>query len=139
MSLVNTVTFTDAEGAVREWARAQSDLNSAVNGRVFFGVPDGTPPFPLITVRRIGGTPQEGEAPLDDARISFDVWAKTKAQAAQIAAILISAAHNMTPNTPMGASAVGYGAVCLLNLWSPDPDTDTPRYVIDIQFTLRAA
>ena len=131
------VVFVDVEGAVRTWARANARIVAQVAARSFFGVPDGGQ-LPLLTLRRVGGAPDAGEAPVDVALISFECWGRTKQEAAAVAAALKSAAESVAAGTPMGADVICYGASVELELWLPDPKTDRPRYVVDVAFTVKA-
>lgn len=136
----NAKVLVDAEGAVRAWARANSAIAAAFTGGIYFGPPEGTVTFPLVRVQRIGGGPVPGDTPLDDAAMSFLVWGSAKAQAATAAMVLVSEIESMPCGTAMGSGAVGLGArVTLGPVWSPDPDTDRPRYIVDGSFSIRAA
>jgi hypothetical protein len=134
---VTTKRFADVEGRVRAWARANAFVVAEVGTRTFFGFPDGAD-LPLLTLRRVGGGTDDGEAPIDSARISFECWGRTKQEAAAAAAAVKSAAESLPAGTPMGADAICYGASVELDLWLPEPKTDRPRYVVDVVFTVRA-
>lgn len=147
MSTMLPQTFLDAEGAVRTWARAHAGIDAIVDGRVFFGVPEKTTAgsWPMLVLRRVAGAPEPSIPPIDRAVIQFDCWgapAKSlarKAQAASLAAAVVTAARELTAGTDMG-DAVGMGAdVDLGPVWLPDPETDQARYVVDVAFYLRAA
>lgn len=138
------LVFTDVEGAVKAWAIAHADINAATSGRVFFGVPssidfNSTANFPFITIYRSGGSPKAGPTPLDIARITFDCWGSTKAQAASVATVVVDAVEKLSAGTQMGASARTVGAETRLILWRPDPATNAKRYVVDADFTVRSA
>jgi hypothetical protein len=135
----NAIVLADAEGAVRAWARANAAIAAAFTGGIYFGPPEGTVMFPLVRLQRVGGGPVPGDTPLDDAAISFLVWGSSKAQAAAAVMVLASEVQSMTCGTAMGSGAVGLGArVTLGPVWSPDPDTDRPRYLLDANFSIRA-
>lgn len=124
------MTFPDAEGAVLDWLLEHPRMIAAGNKGVWFGVPSGTPPKPFITLARVGGGPVNGEIPLDQARISFSVWAGSKIAAASVAGVLVEVLHAMR-TTPLREDAVGRGASDISVLWLPDPETKTPRYMVD--------
>jgi hypothetical protein len=135
----NTKTLVDAEGAVRAWARANTAIAAAFTGGIYFGPPEGSVTFPLVRLQRVGGGPVSGDTPLDDAAISFLVWGSNKAQAAAAVMVLASEVESFLCGTAMGSGAVGLGArVTLGPVWSSDPDTDRPRYVLDCSFSIRA-
>lgn len=136
----NPKVLVDAEGAVRAWARANTAIAAAFTGGIYFGPPEGTVTFPLVRLQRIGGGPVPGDTPIDEAVISWLVWGTNKAQAAAAAMTLVSQIESMLCGTAMGAGAVGLGArVTLGPVFSPDPDTDRPRYIVDSAFVVRAA
>lgn len=111
-------TFVDIEPALREWAR---DHVPSVNRRVFFGF-NASAPFPQIVLFRVFG-------PDDRALIQWDVWAEAKAQAAEIAAELATAADAIGRYTHDGVLL--HGAVVESVRWQPDDESDQPRYVVD--------
>lgn len=132
-------TFADVEGGLRTWFRAQSDITSVVSSRVFFGVPDGVT-FPIITLQRIGGGPQRGEAPLDDALIQIDCWGGigNKAQAWAVTAAVLAVLESMTPQE-LASGVYGYGASVDSVNFFPDPSDGRSRYVVTATVTVRSA
>lgn len=132
-----TIVFTDVEGAVREWLRAHPLLTpllgSGNNARIFFGIPTGIS-FPFVTVSRVGGGPHEGLAPLDVARLSFEVWGSTKKTAQDVVVALTSAVEQLETE-PLNASVKGEGAHVDMILWRPDPTDGRPRYIVDVTIT----
>lgn len=136
---MTVIALPDVEGALRSWLRSQSEISAVVSTRVFFGVPDDTA-FPLISLFRLGGTDQTGEAPLDDALIQFDCWGgiKNKAQAFQVANAVRGVLRAMTPQL-LTPEVYGYGASPSAPFWSPDPEDDRARYVVTASVTARAA
>lgn len=125
-------TFTDCENEVRVWLRGLA--LTGVGTRVFFDVPDGTPTYPLITVARIGGGAQRGEAPLEDPRLSFQVWAKTKLEAANAALDLANALRE-AQSVLLLEHTYAYGFEDITILWLPDATSGLPRYVVDCVLT----
>lgn len=118
-------TWVDVEDAVRAWARAAlPDLD----GRVFFGASNAAA-LPQVVLSRVGG-------PDGRCLVQFDVWAKPKAAAAQLAASLATAVDGL------GRYAHGttllHGARVEGVRWLPDEESDTPRYVVEATFTASA-
>lgn len=118
-------TWVDVEDAVRAWARGALP---AIDGRVFFGASNDAA-MPQVVLSRIGG-------PDGRCLIQFDVWAKTKAAAAQVAASLATAIDALGRYTHdqtllLGARVEGVR-------WLPDEESDTPRYVVEATFTASA-
>ena len=111
--------FVDVEGAVRAWAREALDTD-----RVFFG-PVSSQGSQIVLFRIAG--------PDDRCLIQFDVWASTKAGAAELAAELATAADAMSRYEHEGVLL--HGASVLSSRWQPDFESDTPRYIVEAVFT----
>lgn len=125
--------FTDAEAAVRTWLRQElTDLD----GRVFFAIPDGSPTFPLITVGRLGGGPQIGEAELEDVRLECQVWAKNKKTAVDVVRALTSLVFTAA-DVALDPEVWCYGFTVDSVTWAPDPSVKLSRYVVDLTATVR--
>lgn len=110
--VAETHTAVDVEKAVRHWARAQGFT-------AFFGATDN---MPQVVIQRVGGTDEQ-------ARIQFDCWADYKAPAASLAADLASALTGLSSYDHDGVRL--HGADWQATRWLPDPESDTPRYVVD--------
>lgn len=138
-------TFVAADLAARDWARSNALISAVAGTRIYLEVPKdyrqftkdlksdiaatrtaAQAKFPFISVSRIGGAPPSEGTPLDDARISFQCWGASGAQASQLAAALVSAVYARS------------SAVVLSQLYRPDTDSDLPRYVVDVLFKVRA-
>ena len=139
--IAGEMVAADIELAVWKWAKADSSVSASVNGQIHFEVPGKTPPLPLITLYRIGGAAQYGEALIDDAGISFSCWGKPndKASTARVAAVLRTAAFNLyraPAQILLGSTLVTlHGAQVGGALWIPDPETGGARHVVDVVFT----
>lgn len=111
----------DVEITVRTWARAALPQ---LTGRVFFAG-EGKALFPQIALFRVSGVDSE-------ALIQFDVWARTKAQAAQVAADLASAADAVSG---FRANGVQLKSTRVEGIdWLPDQESNMPRYVVQVTF-----
>jgi hypothetical protein len=135
------MSYPDVEGAVRDYLRAQG----VCDGRVYFGVPDGTPTYPLATVQRVGGGDDTSEAPLDLALIQITVWGRQdarqhtdKAEARTEANAVRDALYGIRRATALTASVIAYGAAIESDLWAPDP-SDRGRYILTALIPARAA
>jgi hypothetical protein len=131
----------DVEGAVRDYLRDQD----VCDGRVYFGVPTGSPTYPLATVQRVGGGDDPSEAPIDQALIQIDVWGRVdaaghtdKAEARTAADAVRAALHAIRGATALSETCTAYGAAVEADLWAPDP-TDRGRYSITALVTARTA
>jgi hypothetical protein len=143
--------WPDVEGGLRDYLRDQADVAALVDRRVFFGIPD-RPTFPLVTVRRVGGTDDTSDAPLDRALVQIDCWGRlfndtnpgkaAHGDLAQTSALRLAvrkALRLITSQTPLNANVVAYGAVVQSDPFLPDPDNDRPRYAVTALVTARAA
>jgi len=100
------------------------------NKHAYFAVPAGDkPPSPMIIVSRLGGAPQVGEAPLDNGRIEFAVWADTKHASSQVELALCAALFDMATEQ-LDAGVVGHGAQIESRVWLPDPGSTLGRYLV---------
>lgn len=130
--------YPDAEGAARSWLRSLVSLLSlGVKTNFSF---NNTADVPQVVVRQVAGAPDVGESPFYISRLQHDCWAAKKADARLIADTLVGEAESLKSGAAMGTGAVALGASCVMGpLWSPDPVDQRPRYIVDIQYTLRAA
>lgn len=136
---MTTAVFADVEGAVRTWLRTVPVVTALVSTRVWFAVPEDSPTYPLVALSRVGGSPQGPETPVDDARLQFDCFGRTKAEAAAVAYAVCGAVHTLRAGTALDSTAVALsGQVVLGPLFSPDPDDNSPRYIVDAVITIRA-
>jgi len=114
-------TWVDIENAIREWTR---DSIPTVARRVFFSA-NTSVTEPQIVIQRIAG-------PDDACRIQFDVWSRTKADAARIQGLLCTAIDALASYVFDGILL--HGAVVESVIWQPDPANNYPRYIIDATF-----
>ena len=134
----------DVEGAVRTWLRAQTGIQAVVVQRVFFGVPRNVSEsdFPMITVARVGGGDDLGEAPVDRALIQLSCWGTIdanknpiKSSATAVVNAVRSAVRGVRGRTSLTAGVVAFGLNVESVVWLPDPENDRPRYVITVDVT----
>lgn len=131
--------WPDIEAGLRTWLKLQPAIIAAVGSKVFFGIPDPrNPSFPLIAISRVGGGPQLGEAPLDDAIIQFDCWGSNKGSACQVSLALIGVLDELESNQ-MGSDAFGYGVNVESSVGIPDSGSKTYRYSVTGIVTARAS
>jgi hypothetical protein len=130
-------TIPDTEGAMRTWLRAQSNITALVGNRVFLGgIPQQTA-FPLIVLHQIGGADDESEAPVDNAVITFQCWAATKASASAVTRALRASLQSIRGATDLDANTRCFGAFVDLTLWQPDPSAtiNNARYIVTARVT----
>lgn len=123
--VAEALAWVDVESAVRQWAR---DVLPDVERRVFFEPNEKTDATgkAQVVLFRISGRDEA-------ALIQLDVWARSKAQAAEIAAALASAAEELSRYAHGGALLLG--AYVESVRWQPDEESGRPRYVVEITFT----
>lgn len=122
----------DAELLVVNRLRATAEVTALVGTRVYTQIP-ATPTYPLIRVTRIGGVPAIRQH-LDVARIQIDAWGATQYQARTVAATAQAAIHAATGTHATGVVSNVEDDLGLT--WSPDPDTDQPRYVFAVAISI---
>lgn len=128
-----TITLIDIEGAMKTWLKTQTPVTALVATRVFMGVPlEAT--FPLVSVRRIGGGTQGGDAPIDDGLVQIDCWGNSKSQAWALTKAVVEALFAMSEQS-LDGSTRGHGASGITWNFFPDPKTDRARYVITVSIT----
>jgi hypothetical protein len=129
----------DIEGAVRDALRADAAVSALVGQRVHFGVPS-SPEWPLITVQRVGGGDDPGDAPIDRPLVQIDCYGaeRNKTQARAIADAVRDWARSIRRATDLNAEVAAYGIDVESDLWAPDA-ADRPRYVITASVMSRAA
>jgi len=95
-----------------------------------------SPTYPLATVVRIGGPPEEPRW-LDKATLQLDVWGDTKAEARDKAATALASLLDMTGLVNTGTvTGVVTGVRVPQGLrWFPDPITEKPRYSCTVEVT----
>lgn len=132
--------YPDTEALVKTWLAGTpvADLvRRPDNGLNIFEAMPLSSPLPAVVLSRVGGAPdRNSDVPVDIARISFDCWAATRAQARQIAGALASAAVNLSEHGGYeSGTARLYVAEIVGWVWLPDPQADMPRYIVDALFT----
>lgn len=128
----------DIEGGVRTHLRATAAISALVGQRVYFGVPS-NPTWPLITVQRVGGGDDPGEAPLDLPLVQIDCYGaeRNKIQARAVADAVRAWAKGFRRVTALGNGTSVYGFEVEDDRSLPD-GTDRPRYTITLSALSRA-
>jgi Protein of unknown function (DUF3168) len=137
---VSVIFYATVEPAIKAWLGVTSlaPLLTRPDGglSIYLAMPPASP-LPSVILTRVGGGPHpRKDLPEDRPRISFDCWGTSRDQAAAVAGALVSECESLAP-----AGGHEFDGVCLLAaevvtwLWLPDPNTDTPRYVVDALFT----
>jgi len=147
------VTWPDTEGAMKTYLRAWVPLDAELAGNgIYFGIPKDADEddFALVTIKRVGGSDDTSEAPIDLALLQIDVWGKIdpasgnglKADCTRATGVLhdaLSALRSRTLVTLPSAAVVAlFGANVESVIWLPDADNDRPRYSVTTQVTATA-
>lgn len=127
-------TFPDTE-AVVSLALRTAPLVTGLSDRVYSSIPK-NPTYPLVVVKRIGGTPVERHA-LDRATIQVEAWGNTQSEIHDIAAAVRVKIHELEGNSfthPNLPAAVFITAVrdVLGLLRVPDAETGRDRYIFSV-------
>ena len=94
------------------------------------------PTYPLVVVVRIGGIPKIGRW-LDDATLQVDIWADTKAEASDLAAIVFANLMETEGTLDTGevsGTITGISPAGALR-WSTDERNEIPRRTFTVGVT----
>ncbi len=140
-----TQLYRPVEGPLRNWLRTQADLVPLISSRVYIGVPDGGPTYPLISMHRVAGSISGSAAPVDLPVFQFDCWGNKGDRpvceriAYTLVSVFDSAVRVQLPMVNSDPAPILFGAkVTLGPLWRPDPAVDRPRFEVDVQLTIAA-
>jgi hypothetical protein len=125
----------DTEQGVKAHAKANL-APELLAGRVFFSMPEGTPPLPLVTVEQVGGT-YDDTAPVDRPRLSFSCWGVNKAQASTVRRALLDYLFDL-PGTDLDDGTHCYEVADFAVLFLRDPGGQLCRYVVDATVSARS-
>jgi hypothetical protein len=68
--------------------------------------------------------------------MQFDCWGKTRSQAGDIGRTLIAELEDLAQTGGRIVNGTYLGAAATQNMrWLPEPDSDTPRYIVDALIT----
>lgn len=125
-------SYLIGEGLIKEWLKTTS-VDSLALGKVFLGMPEGSP-NPCVVLSRVGGSPTGlGDLPHDQARISFSVWGKTRDQSVAITNALVGEIESLGLSGGYENDAAFLASASVISVrWLPDGKT--ARYVVDAYF-----
>lgn len=123
--------LVDAERLLVTYLLADDGVAALCGTRVTTELPKTFTKQARVQIFRTGGVPDPKDVPghLDRPTIQINAWGATKESAYDVAAETIRAILAAPKATHSGA-VVTHANRLLGPVWSPDPDTDTPRYVI---------
>lgn len=137
--MTDPITYGPVDEAVKQWLKdpAVSSVAAVCGGRVYLAMPRSAT-LPVLLVTLVGGGPAaRGDLPLSRYRLSFDAIAADRSTASAIARALLGDLDTLGRDEPgYVAQGVYLGGADVLSMrWQPDPDSDTPRYIVDALIT----
>ena len=132
-------SWPDAEGALRTWLRADSELSALIGNRVFFSFPKGGDEgnFPAVLLTRIGGSTLPTEAPIDNILFQFDVLGKLPdvvggglGPTLNVARTLCKVLTKLRGKTDLGGGVRAFDARISSQFDSPMPGDNRPRRIV---------
>jgi hypothetical protein len=125
--------LVDAEVLLVAYLRADSGVAALVDTRVSTELPAGFRAETRVQLFRTGGVPDPSDVAghLDRPSIQINAFGATKGQAFMVAAETIRAVI-AAPKATFAGAVVSHATRVLGPIWSPDPDTDIPRYILGV-------
>jgi len=134
------ITYADTEAVVKTWLLSTSVaplLLRPDGGYSIYNAMPAKAPIPALIAWQVTGGPRvRKEFPEQQARIQFDCWGLSRLQAGEIARTLIAELEWLAQGGGVVLSGVYLGVASTQAMrWLPDPDSDTPRYIVDALIT----
>lgn len=94
-------------------------------------------PNPAVVAFQIAGGPiNRKDLPEQQVTIQFDCWGTSRLQASTLALTVIGELENLALYGGRVIDGVYLGTISTTNMrWLPEPDSDTPRYIVDALIT----
>jgi hypothetical protein len=103
---------------------------------IYNAMPPKSPVPALIAWQVAGGPRPRKDLPEQQVRMQFDCWGKTRSQAGDIGRTLIAELEDLAQTGGRIVNGTYLGAAATQNMrWLPEPDSDTPRYIVDALIT----
>jgi len=134
------IAYADTETVVKTWLLSSDVapllLRSDGGYSIYNAMPPKAPIPALVMFQVAGGPRTRKDLPEQQVRMQFDCWGKTRKEAGDIARTLIGELENcaLTGGRVIGGVYLGT-AVTQMMRWLPEPDSDTPRYIVDALIT----
>lgn len=127
--MTETRLAADAEKLLIAYLKADSAVAALVAAKVSTTLPPDFKKEKRVRLWRVGGTPDPSSPVpwLDRPRIQLEAYGTTKGEALNVANVVADAIARM-PGTYADGVVTDTAADLPLQ-WSPDPHTDTPRYL----------
>lgn len=135
------ITYGSVEPAVKTWLATTSVAALVTRSpgvlSIYLSMPPAAP-IPAVLITLVGGGPLgNADLPQTSYRVQFDCLGLTRDQASQLAQALIAELEWLGrggPGVVVGGVYLGSAGV-VSTQWSPDPDSDRPRYIVDAAIT----
>ena len=134
------MTFAATEVTVAEWLAGSTVaplvLRPDGGVSIFNAMPKGAPLPAVVLFQVTGGPTPRKDLPEQTVRMQFDCWATTRSESRNIALQIAVELDNIQRNGGPIVSGVYLAATSSPTVrWLPDPDSDTPRYIVDALIT----
>lgn len=134
------IYYADTETVIKTYLLASTvaPLVKRADGgySIYNAMPSAAPVPAVISFQISGGPVQRKDLPEQQTLIQFDCWGKTRVQAGDIARAVIAELEwcGRTGGAVIGGVYLGTSTVQNMR-WLPEPDSDTPRYIVDALIT----
>jgi hypothetical protein len=129
------ISYANTETTVKTWlttttvAALVTRPGGGIN--VFNAMPKGAPLPAVVLYQSSGGPSALKDLPEQAARIRFDCWAASRAEASSIALQICAELDNLQRSVGPIVDGVYLAATSSPTMFFlPDPDSDTPRYIV---------
>lgn len=135
------IYFADTETVIKTFllgATVAPLLKRTTDGgySIYNAMPPAAPVPALIAFQVTGGPEPDADLPVQRVTIQFDCWGKTRQQAGDIARTLLADLEWLARTGGKVIGGVYLGSAVIQNMrWLPEPDSDTPRYIVDALIT----
>lgn len=134
------ILYADTEAVIKTWlfstSVAQLLMRPDGGYSIYNAMPAKSPIPALIAWQVTGGPRPRKDLPEQTARIQFDCWGLSRLQAGDIARALVAELEHLAQGGGAIISGVYLGVASVQSMrWLPDPDSDTPRYIVDALVT----
>ncbi len=134
------MTFAPAEVTVKDWLATTTvaPLVVAPDGTtaIYNAMPKPSPVPSVILFQVSGGPIAAKDLPEQQCRIQMDCWGTTRTEARNIALQICAELDNLQRTVGPIVNGVYLAATTVpVVRWLPDPDSDTPRYIVDALIT----
>lgn len=139
---MTSVHFGDVDKAVKAWLMVSTvaplvTRTSDSGISIYLAMPPAAPK-PSVVFRRVGGGPRPSkDFPEERIRYSFDCWGLTRDDSGLVARTLVEELESLARDgvaLPLYGVTL-YAAEVIAMRWLPDPDSDSPRFIVDALIT----